>query len=104
MLKVKEMYSERMLARVWIAVARVATDRLEQFEAYNSAIDALGKSPWEAVDYRIEYAEWLFCRDFPVEDAQVRVWSRPPPLGHLPPLFSPVPSLSSPRCAPPPAL
>ena len=70
MLKVKEMYSERMLARVWISVARVSTDKLEQFEAYNSAIDALAKTPWEAVDYRIEYAEWLFCKDFPVADAE----------------------------------
>eukprot|EP01045_Picozoa_sp_COSAG04_P003809 COSAG04_NODE_159_length_22103_cov_21.289389_4_plen_2414_part_00 len=70
MLKVKEMYSERMLARVWVSVARVSTVKMDQFHAYNSAIDALVKTPWEAVDYRTEYAEWLFCNDFPIADAE----------------------------------
>ena len=70
MLKVKEMYSERMLARVWVSVARVSTVRMDQFHAYTSAVDALTKTPWESVDYRIEYAEWLFCNDFPIADAE----------------------------------
>ena len=70
MLKVKEMYSDRMLARVWVSVARVSTVRMDQFHAYTSAIDALTKTPWESVDYRIEYAEWLFCNDFPIADAE----------------------------------
>jgi tetratricopeptide (TPR) repeat protein len=75
MLKVKEMYSERMLARVWVSVARVATNRVEQFQAYTSAIGALHKTPWEAVDYSIEFAEWLFCNDFPIADAEDQLLS-----------------------------
>lgn len=69
MFKVKE-YDVRTQARVWATVARSSSSKFEQLSAYHSAIAILDDYPVNCAEYMIEYGEWLYCNDFPIEDAE----------------------------------
>eukprot|EP00002_Diphylleia_rotans_P029704 TRINITY_DN6063_c0_g1_i1.p1 TRINITY_DN6063_c0_g1~~TRINITY_DN6063_c0_g1_i1.p1 ORF type:complete len:2440 (+),score=492.40 TRINITY_DN6063_c0_g1_i1:241-7560(+) len=69
MFKIKE-YNAQTQARVWVTVARASPNRFDQLSAYQKAIQLLGSHPMSKVDYMIEFGEWLYCNNFPIQDAQ----------------------------------
>ncbi|XP_053548919.1 cilia- and flagella-associated protein 46-like [Bombina bombina] len=63
--------SEDYLSYIWHLVALTAENTSEQLACYQNAIDALQKpeNEWQKVDYLMEFAEWLYCNQFPLRDA-----------------------------------
>ncbi|XP_077992013.1 cilia- and flagella-associated protein 46-like isoform X2 [Glandiceps talaboti] len=62
--------SEDYVAHMWRKVALCSKDQLEQLTSYQMAIEALSSSAsdWQKVDYLLEFSEWLFVNEFPLQD------------------------------------
>jgi DNA-binding phage protein len=56
-------------ANMWVSLARACKNKLDQFDFYQKAIDSIS-TPILKVDFVVEYAEWLFTKNFPMQDAQ----------------------------------
>ncbi|XP_075034359.1 cilia- and flagella-associated protein 46 [Mixophyes fleayi] len=63
--------SEDYVSYIWHHVALTCTNTREQLACYMNAIDALKKpeNEWQKVEYLLELAEWLYCKQFPLSDA-----------------------------------
>ncbi|KAG6935922.1 cilia and flagella associated protein 46 [Chelydra serpentina] len=63
--------SEDYLSHMWHRLAPISKDIVGQLTCYQNAIEALQKqeSEWQKVDYLMEFAEWLYCNQFPLNDA-----------------------------------
>ncbi|KAM9325060.1 LOW QUALITY PROTEIN: cilia- and flagella-associated protein 46 [Gastrophryne carolinensis] len=63
--------SEDYVSYIWHRVARNCRDTRQQLACYLNAIEALKKpeSEWQKVQYLLELAEWLHCKQFPLGDA-----------------------------------
>ncbi|CAH1785035.1 unnamed protein product [Owenia fusiformis] len=63
--------SEDYVAHMWRRVALCSKEQLEQLEAYQKAIEALESEPtqWQKFDYLLEFGQWLYCNEFPLNDA-----------------------------------
>ncbi|EMP42161.1 TPR repeat-containing protein C10orf93 [Chelonia mydas] len=63
--------SEDYLSHMWHRLAPISKDIVGQLTCYQNAIEALQKqeSEWQKVDYLMEFAEWLYCNKFPLNDA-----------------------------------
>ncbi|XP_074194762.1 LOW QUALITY PROTEIN: cilia- and flagella-associated protein 46 [Rhinolophus sinicus] len=62
--------SEDYLARTWQRLAWSSKDLSGELTCYHHAIQALQKpeSEWQKVDYIVEFSEWLYHRQFPIDD------------------------------------
>ncbi|NXG31392.1 CFA46 protein, partial [Dromaius novaehollandiae] len=62
--------SEDYLSLMWHHLVTVSRSIVGQFNCFQNAIDALQKedSEWQKVDYLMEFAEWLYCNQFPLAD------------------------------------
>ncbi|XP_057591801.1 cilia- and flagella-associated protein 46 [Hippopotamus amphibius kiboko] len=62
--------SESYLAHMWRRLAHNSKSVHGELTCYHNAIQALQKpeSEWQKVDYIIEFSEWLYHRQFPLED------------------------------------
>eukprot|EP00057_Strongylocentrotus_purpuratus_P019582 XP_011674056.1 PREDICTED: cilia- and flagella-associated protein 46-like [Strongylocentrotus purpuratus] len=62
--------SEDYVALMWYKVAKCSKDQFEQLTAYQNAIEALRSpsSDWQKVEYLMEFAEWLYLNEFPLQD------------------------------------
>ena len=70
MFRLKDFPAETQ-ARVWSVMGANAEGRGEQLTANMRAVEALSNAPpLQTVDYLITLAEWLYCNDFPLRDAQ----------------------------------
>ena len=70
MFRLKDFPAETQ-ARVWSVMGANADGRGEQLTANMRAVEALNNAPpLQKVDYLITLAEWLYCNDFPLRDAQ----------------------------------
>ncbi|XP_070541399.1 cilia- and flagella-associated protein 46-like isoform X2 [Ptychodera flava] len=67
--------SEDYVAHMWRKVALCSKDQLEQLTSYQMAIEALhsSASEWQKVDYLLEFSEWLFINEFPLQDCMDQV-------------------------------
>ncbi|KAJ8317581.1 hypothetical protein KUTeg_005485 [Tegillarca granosa] len=56
---------------MWRRVALSSKETLEQLISYQAAIEALNSpsNEWLKVDYLIEFGQWLYCNEFPLQDA-----------------------------------
>ncbi|XP_031761821.1 cilia- and flagella-associated protein 46 isoform X2 [Xenopus tropicalis] len=63
--------NEDYLAYIWHHVSLTSTDTSEQLACYLNAIDVLQKAEtqWQKVEYLLELAEWMYCKQFPVSHA-----------------------------------
>ncbi|XP_068112949.1 cilia- and flagella-associated protein 46 isoform X2 [Hyperolius riggenbachi] len=63
--------SEDYVSYIWHLVAQICSSTREQLACYLNAIDALKKpeNEWQKVEYLLELAEWLYCKQFPLGDA-----------------------------------
>ncbi|XP_073210056.1 cilia- and flagella-associated protein 46 isoform X3 [Lepidochelys kempii] len=63
--------SEDYVSHMWHRLAPISKDIVGQLTCYQNAIEALQKqeSEWQKVDYLMEFAEWLYCNKFPLNDA-----------------------------------
>ncbi|XP_074855679.1 cilia- and flagella-associated protein 46 [Carettochelys insculpta] len=63
--------SEDYLSHMWHRLAAISKDVVGQLTCYQRAIEALQKqgSEWQKVDYLMEFAEWLYCNQFPLNGA-----------------------------------
>ncbi|XP_072177207.1 cilia- and flagella-associated protein 46-like [Diadema setosum] len=64
--------SEDYVALMWYKVAKCSKDQFEQLTAYQNAVEALRSSStnWQKVEYLVEFAEWLYLNEFPLQDCQ----------------------------------
>ncbi|XP_025892012.1 cilia- and flagella-associated protein 46 [Nothoprocta perdicaria] len=62
--------SEDYLSLMWRHLVTVSRSTAGQLNCFQNAIDALQKeeSEWQKVDYLLEFAEWLYCNQFPLVD------------------------------------
>lgn len=62
---------EDVIAAMWRHVALNSKAPEDQLAAYQNAIEVLEspESDWQKVDYLMEFGEWLFVNEYPVEDA-----------------------------------
>ncbi|KAB1271378.1 Cilia- and flagella-associated protein 46 [Camelus dromedarius] len=62
--------SEDYLAHMWHRLALNSKSIHGELTCYHNAIHALQKpeSDWQKVDYIVEFSEWLYHRQFPIED------------------------------------
>jgi hypothetical protein len=60
-------------AKVWSSLAKSCPSRLDQFNFYQKAINAVDH-PIDRVDYLVEYGEWLFVSNFPVTDSEDQLY------------------------------
>nr|XP_058154071.1 cilia- and flagella-associated protein 46 isoform X2 [Dasypus novemcinctus] len=62
--------SEAYLAQMWHRLAQNSKDVHGELTCYHRAIQALQKpeSTWHKVDYIVELSEWLYDKQFPLED------------------------------------
>ncbi|KAM5241604.1 cilia- and flagella-associated protein 46 isoform 3-T3 [Hipposideros larvatus] len=62
--------SEDYLAHMWHRLACNSKNVSGELTCYHNAIQALQKpeSEWQKVDYIMEFSEWLYHRQFPIED------------------------------------
>uniref|UniRef100_K7FN77 Cilia and flagella associated protein 46 n=1 Tax=Pelodiscus sinensis TaxID=13735 RepID=K7FN77_PELSI len=60
--------SENYLSHMWHRLAPISKGIVGQLTCYHNAIEALQKqeSEWQKVDYLMEFAEWLYCNQFPL--------------------------------------
>ncbi|XP_071987329.1 cilia- and flagella-associated protein 46 isoform X2 [Engystomops pustulosus] len=63
--------SEEYVSYIWHHVARACKNPSDQLACYMNAIDALQtpENDWQKVDYLLELAQWLYCKQFPVAAA-----------------------------------
>eukprot|EP00075_Anas_platyrhynchos_P026650 XP_027315903.1 cilia- and flagella-associated protein 46 isoform X2 [Anas platyrhynchos] len=62
--------SEDYVSRIWRHMVTVSRSIVEQLNCFKNAINALQKqeNEWQKVDYLMEFAEWLYCNQFPLND------------------------------------
>ncbi|XP_035752429.1 cilia- and flagella-associated protein 46 [Egretta garzetta] len=62
--------SEDYLSHMWRHLVTVSRSIVGQFSCFQNAIMALQKeeNEWQKVDYLMEFAEWLYCNQFPLND------------------------------------
>ncbi|KAM9282040.1 cilia- and flagella-associated protein 46 [Cariama cristata] len=62
--------SEDYLSHMWRHLVTVSKSIVGQLNCFQNAIMALQKqeNEWQKVDYLIEFAEWLYCNQFPLND------------------------------------
>ncbi|XP_032047141.1 cilia- and flagella-associated protein 46 [Aythya fuligula] len=62
--------SEDNVSRIWRHMVTVSRSIVEQLNCFKNAINALQKqeNEWQKVDYLMEFAEWLYCNQFPLND------------------------------------
>nr|XP_025129616.1 cilia- and flagella-associated protein 46 isoform X5 [Bubalus bubalis] len=62
--------SEEYLAHMWQRLALNSKSVHGELTCYHNAIQALQKpeSEWQKVDYILEFSEWLYYKQFPLED------------------------------------
>ncbi|XP_062591392.1 cilia- and flagella-associated protein 46-like [Saccostrea cucullata] len=63
--------SEDYVAHMWRRVALSSKETLEQLISYQAAIEALNSpsNEWLKVDYLLEFGQWLYSNEFPLQDA-----------------------------------
>ncbi|KAM4033890.1 cilia- and flagella-associated protein 46 isoform 2-T2 [Anomaloglossus baeobatrachus] len=63
--------SEDYVSYIWHCVALTCRNVPDQLACYMNAVDALKKpeNDWQKVEYLLELAEWMYCRQFPVSAA-----------------------------------
>ncbi|XP_069914365.1 cilia- and flagella-associated protein 46 isoform X3 [Oryctolagus cuniculus] len=63
--------SEDYLAHMWHRLAQNSKNVHGELSCYHNAIQALQKpeSEWQKVDYIVQFSQWLYSRQFPLEDA-----------------------------------
>ncbi|KAG8435302.1 hypothetical protein GDO86_013309 [Hymenochirus boettgeri] len=63
--------NEDYLSYIWHHVSQTTSNTSEQLTCYQNAIDALQKpeNQWQKIEYLLEMAEWLYCKQFPVSHA-----------------------------------
>ena len=60
-----------LMAKVWVRLARSSQQELEQYQAYNKAIEILRKEESiEVVEVLIEYSEWMHRNDYNSQDVE----------------------------------
>ncbi|KYO42269.1 cilia- and flagella-associated protein 46 isoform B [Alligator mississippiensis] len=62
--------SEDYLSNMWHHLASVSKDLVGQLTCYQNAIEVLQKkeSQWQKVHYLMEFSEWLYYNQFPLDD------------------------------------
>ncbi|XP_059677369.1 cilia- and flagella-associated protein 46 [Gavia stellata] len=62
--------SEDYLSHMWRHLVTVSRSIAGQLSCFQNAITALQKqeNEWQKVDYLMEFAEWLYCNQFPLND------------------------------------
>ncbi|XP_010138787.1 PREDICTED: tetratricopeptide repeat protein 40, partial [Buceros rhinoceros silvestris] len=62
---------EDYLSRMWRHLATVSKSIVGQLSCFQNAIVALQKeeNEWQKIDYLMEFAQWLYCKQFPLNDA-----------------------------------
>ncbi|KAM9285779.1 cilia- and flagella-associated protein 46 [Morus bassanus] len=62
--------SEDYLSHMWRHLVTVSRSIVGQSSCFQNAIIALQKqeNEWQKVDYLMEFAEWLYCNQFPLND------------------------------------
>ncbi|KAM7102431.1 cilia- and flagella-associated protein 46 isoform 6-T6 [Ciconia maguari] len=62
--------SEDYLSHMWRHLVTVSRSIVGQLSCFQNAIIALQKqeNEWQKVDYLMEFAEWLYCNQFPLND------------------------------------
>ncbi|XP_069720254.1 cilia- and flagella-associated protein 46 [Phaenicophaeus curvirostris] len=62
--------SEDYLSRMWRHLVTVSRSTVGQLSCFQNAITALQKqeNEWQKIDYLMEFAEWLHCNQFPLND------------------------------------
>ncbi|XP_058242545.1 cilia- and flagella-associated protein 46 isoform X2 [Hemibagrus wyckioides] len=67
-------YGEVACAMMWHHVALSTRDTQQKMHCYQNAINKLQSagSQWQKVNLLLEFAEWLYCNNFPVTDAQLQ--------------------------------
>ncbi|XP_052617131.1 cilia- and flagella-associated protein 46 isoform X5 [Peromyscus californicus insignis] len=62
--------SEDYLAHMWYRLAQNSRNICGELTCYQNAIQALQKpeSNWQKVDYIVEFSEWLYYKQFPMEE------------------------------------
>ncbi|XP_074731741.1 cilia- and flagella-associated protein 46 [Strix uralensis] len=62
--------SEDYLSHIWRHLVTVSRSIVGQLSCFQNAIIALQKqgNEWQKVDYLMEFAEWLYCNQFPLHD------------------------------------
>ncbi|XP_071090002.1 cilia- and flagella-associated protein 46-like [Haliotis cracherodii] len=62
--------SEDYVAHMWRRVALSSKETIEQMSSYQYAVEALNSpsNEWLKVDYLIEFGQWLYVNDFPLQD------------------------------------
>ncbi|XP_054839221.1 cilia- and flagella-associated protein 46 [Eublepharis macularius] len=63
--------SEDYLSYMWHRLALVSSDLVGKLSCYQNAIEVLQKKEFELkkIDKLLEFAEWLYCNQFPVSEA-----------------------------------
>nr|XP_056706458.1 cilia- and flagella-associated protein 46 [Euleptes europaea] len=63
--------SEDYLSYMWRRLAAVSPDLVGKLSCYQNAIEVLQKKEFELkkIDYLLEFAEWLYCNQFPLGEA-----------------------------------
>ncbi|ESP03735.1 hypothetical protein LOTGIDRAFT_237561 [Lottia gigantea] len=63
--------SEDYVAHMWRRVALSSKVTAEQLSSYQNAIEALTsvESNWLKIDYLLEFSQWLYVNQFPIEDS-----------------------------------
>ncbi|KAM6416110.1 cilia- and flagella-associated protein 46 [Rhynochetos jubatus] len=61
---------EDYLSRVWRRLGAVSRSTAGQLSCFQNAVVALQKqeNDWQKVNYLMEFAEWLYCNQFPISD------------------------------------
>ncbi|KAM6390504.1 cilia- and flagella-associated protein 46 [Pluvialis apricaria] len=62
--------SEDCLSRMWRYLVPISRSTVGQLNCFQNAVIALQKqeNEWQKVDYLMEFAEWLYCNQFPLND------------------------------------
>ncbi|XP_010580307.1 PREDICTED: tetratricopeptide repeat protein 40 [Haliaeetus leucocephalus] len=62
--------SEDYLSHMWRRLVTVSRSIVGQLSCFQNAVIALQKqeNEWQKVDYLLEFAEWLYCKQFPLND------------------------------------
>ncbi|XP_011370907.1 cilia- and flagella-associated protein 46, partial [Pteropus vampyrus] len=97
--------SEEYLAHMWHRLALNSKSVHGELTCYHNAIQALQKpeSEWQKVDYIMEFSEWLYHRQFPIEDVTFHLnWAIDILLGMKPAKDAPEPAGARPAGEPPP--
>ncbi|XP_037255322.1 cilia- and flagella-associated protein 46 isoform X3 [Falco rusticolus] len=62
--------SEDYLSHMWRHLATMSRSIVGQLSCFQNAVIALQKqeNEWQKIDYLVEFAEWLYCNQFPLSD------------------------------------